>query len=68
MSRLQWILAGIVAVTWLPSYVWFFRKDMQQWLAARAERRAAAREASAAKAKMLDELAARYLPPQTGGG
>ena len=67
MTRLHWILAALVLLTWVPSFVWFFYRDILGWLRARWQRRAQARERrlteAAARARLLDELAQKYMPP-----
>lgn len=70
MTRLHWILAGVALVTWIPSYIWLFNRDLTRWWTERRPRRAAAEKAraqqAAAKAALLDELATRYLAPGSG--
>jgi hypothetical protein len=67
MTRLHWILAALVLLTWVPSFAWFFYRDILGSLHARRQRRAQARERhlteAAARARLLDELAQKYMPP-----
>jgi hypothetical protein len=67
MSRLHWILAALAVATWIPAYAWFFHRDLRHWLAKRRERRAREHERlraeTEARARMLDELARKYMPP-----
>lgn len=61
MSRLDWILLIVVIVLWAPSYVWYFRHDVANWWHGRRGKREERRQQAAERAKVADELAAKYL-------
>ena len=63
MTRLHWILLAIVLVTWLPSYIWYFHGDAMRWWQRRGAARRARAEQAAARARLNDELAAKYISP-----
>lgn len=71
MTRLHWILLLAALATWVPAYVWFFHHDVSHWWRVRGEARQQARAAEAeqraAQARLREELAAKYLPPDARG-
>lgn len=72
MTRLHWILLALVLATWIPAYLWFFHGDLSRWWRERGPKRAEARLARAAyeaeQARLREELAAKYLSPESGAG
>lgn len=70
MSTLQ--ISGASAFFLMIAFCWvfYFRRDMYRWWKERGPRRLmaeeAAREREAELQRLRDELASKYLPPQTG--
>ncbi len=61
MTRLHWILLVVVMATWLPSYLWYFRRDAISWWKRRAAARRQRVDQAVARARLNDELAAKYF-------